>query len=147
VSEESKALVRRLIDEVYNRGALDVADELLASDFVRHNPLPGQESGLEGYKGGVAAIRLAFPDYEIVIEDQVAERDKVVTRYTERGTHRGEFMGMAPTGKRVELTAISIHRISGGRLVEDWVEWDKLGLMRQLGIIPGPERSEEASPT
>ena len=146
-AEENKTLVRRLIDEVYNQGNLDAADELLATDYVDHNALPGQESGLEGYKGVVATLHSAFPDYEITIEDQVAEGDKVVTRYTGRGTHQGELMGIAPTGKSVELTGISVQRVSGGKLVEEWGEWDQLGMMRQLGVIPEPEQSEEASPT
>jgi steroid delta-isomerase-like uncharacterized protein len=147
VSEENKSLVRRLIDEVYNRGDLDAADELLATDYVDHNALPGQESGLEGYKGVVTTLRSAFPDYEVTIEDQIAEGDKVVTRYTGRGTHQGELIGIAPTGKSVELTGIGVQRVSGGKLVEEWCEWDQLGMMRQLGVIPEPEQSEEASPT
>lgn len=146
--EENKALVRRLLEEVYNRGNLDAAEELVAQDYVRHGGPADRVSGPEGYKGAISALRSAFPDYELTIEDLVAEGDKVVTRYAERGTHRGEFMGLAPEGKRVEVTGIGVQRVSGGRLAEEWVEADLLGLMRQLGVLPGPEeRSEEAGPT
>jgi steroid delta-isomerase-like uncharacterized protein len=132
VSEENKALVHRLIKEV-EKGNLDVIDELLASDFVDHDLLPDQEPDREGYKRGIAEDRAAFSDLDITIEDQIAEGDKVVTRFTWRGTHaRGRFAGVAPTGKKVEAKAIFIHRISGGKVKEEWSASDMLQVLRQL---------------
>jgi predicted ester cyclase len=126
VSEENKALVRRLIKEV-EKGNLDVIDEVLAPDFVDHDLLPDQEPDREGYKRGLSEDRTAFSNFDITIEDQIAEGDKVVTRFTWRGTHdQGKVMGMAPTGKKVEVTAIFIHRIAGGKVKEEWSASDTL---------------------
>jgi steroid delta-isomerase-like uncharacterized protein len=136
VSEQNKALVRRLIKEV-ERGNLDVIDEVLAPDFVDHDLLPDQEPDREGYKRGLSADRAAFSNLGITIEDQIAEGDKVVTRFTWRGTHdQGEFMGMSPTGKKVEATAIFIHRISEGKVKEEWSASDMLETRRQLDAAP-----------
>ncbi len=126
MSEENKALVRRLIKEV-EKGNLDVIDEVLAPDFVDHDLLPDQEPDREGYKRGLSEDRTAFSNFDITIEDQIAEGDKVVTRFTWRGTHdQGKVMGMAPTGKKVEVTAIFIHRIAGGKVKEEWSASDTL---------------------
>jgi len=130
VSEENKALVRRLIKEV-EKGDLDVIDEVLAHDFVDHDLLPDQEPDREGYKRGLSEDRAAFSNFDITIEDQIAEGDKVVTRLTWRGTHDQEkIMGMAPTGKKVEVTAIFIHRIAGGKVKEEWSASDTLERLR-----------------
>jgi predicted ester cyclase len=134
VSEENKALVRRLIKEV-EKGKLDVIedviDEVLAPDFVDHDLLTDQEPDREGYKRGLSKDRAAFSNLDITIEDQIAEGDKVVTRFTWRGTHdQGKFMGMAPTGKKVEVTAIYIHRIAGGKVKEEWSASDTLERLR-----------------
>ena len=130
MSEENKALVRRLIKEV-EKGNLNVVDEVLAPDFVDHDLLPDQEPDREGYKRGLFEDRAAFSNFDISIEDQVAEGDKVVTRLTWRGTHdRGPFMGMPPNGKKVEVTAIFIHRIAGGKVKEEWSASDTLERLR-----------------
>ena len=130
MSEENKALVRRLIKEV-EKGDLDVIDEVLARDFVDHDLLPDQEPDREGYKQGLSEDRAAFSNFDITIEDQIAEGDKVVTRFTWRGTHdQGKVMGMAPTGKKVEVTAIFIHRIAGGKVKEEWSASDTLERLR-----------------
>ena len=130
MSEENKALVRRLIKEV-EKGDLDVIDEVLAHDFVDHDLLPDQEPDREGYKRGLSEDRAAFSNFDITIEDQIAEGDKVVTRFTWRGTHDQEkIMGMAPTGKKVEVTAIFIHRIAGGKVKEEWSASDTLERLR-----------------
>jgi steroid delta-isomerase-like uncharacterized protein len=130
VSEENKALVRRLIKEV-EKGDLDVIDEVLAHDFVDHDLLPDQEPDREGYKRSLSEDRAAFSNFDITIEDQIAEGDKVVTRFTWRGTHDQEkIMGMAPTGKKVEVTAIFIHRIAGGKVKEEWSASDTLERLR-----------------
>jgi predicted ester cyclase len=130
VSEENKALVRRLIKEV-EKGNLNVIDEVLAPDFVDHDLLPDQEPDREGYKRGLSKDLAAFSDFDITIEDQIVEGDKVVTRFTWRGTHdRGKAMGMLPTGKKVEVTAIFIHRIAGGKVKEEWSASDTLERLR-----------------
>ncbi len=137
MSEENKALVRRLIEETWNEGNLAVVDELLSPGYVLHVAAP-KLPDREGYKQVVSMYRTALPDLRFAIEDMVAEGDKVVVRLTIRGTHKGEYMGISPTGKQVAMTAIAIRRIEGGRIVEEWVETDRLGLMQQMGVVPSP---------
>ena len=132
MSNENKALVRRLIKEV-EKGNVDVIDELLAPDFVDHDLLPDQEPDRESYKRGIVKDRAAFSNLGITIEEQIAEGDKVVTRLTWRGIHdRGKFMDKSPTGKKVEATAIFIHRISGDKIKDEWSASDMLETRRQL---------------
>lgn len=133
MSKANRSLIQRLFDEVYNLGNLRMADEIVATTYVSHNPFPGEASGREGLKAFVAYLRRAFADLHIAIADQVAEGDKVVTRYTISGTHDGEFAGIPPTGKLVSVSAIAIHRVADGRIQEGWLNWDALGLMQQLG--------------
>jgi steroid delta-isomerase-like uncharacterized protein len=141
---ENKALTRRVIEEMFNKGNLDVADELLAPDFVDHDPaMPEDVRGPEGFKEHVGAFRSAFSDLHVRIEDQVAEGDKVVQRWTGTGTHDGDLMGIAPTGNRVEIAGMEISRISGGKVAEVWEGYDAMGLMRQLGAIPSSEEEEQ----
>jgi steroid delta-isomerase-like uncharacterized protein len=143
MSEENKAILRRVTDEVFGQGNLDLVDELFAADYVLHDPgIPGGElRGPEDFKQRwVSMFRTAFPDLQLSIEDQVAEGDKVVTRYVGRGTHRGELMGIAPTGMVVSVGGIIISRVSGGRIEEEWNNFDALGMMQQLGVIPPPEQ-------
>lgn len=134
VSSENVAVVRRFYEEVFNKGNLGGADEFLATDAVGHETLFLQGSGLEGFKQSVASLRAAFPDLYVTLEDQVSVGDKVVVRWTDHGTHQGEFLGMAPTGKRVKTTGITIFRMAGGKIVEQWTNWDTLNLMAQLGV-------------
>jgi predicted ester cyclase len=116
---------------------VDVIDELLAPDFVDHDLLPDQEPDREGYKRSLSEDRDAFSSLGITIEDQIAEGDKVVTRLRWRATHdRGKFMGVGPTGKKVEATAIFIHRISEGKVKEEWSASDMLETLRQLDAAP-----------
>ncbi len=137
VSEENKATSRRFYEELFNQGNLDAAEELVTPDFVVHDPnMPEEPRGPEGLKGFVAMYRNAFPDIAFAIEDQVAEGEKVGTRWVARGTHRGELMGIAPTGNAVEVRAFTLQRFSGGKIAEDWAHDDALGMMRQLGAVP-----------
>ena len=130
MSEENKALVRRLIKEV-EKGNLNFVDEVLAPDFVDHDLLPDQEPDREGYKRNLSKDLDAFSDFDIPIEDQIAEGDKVVTRCRWRGTHdRGKAMGMPSTRKKVEVTAIFIHRIAWGKVKEEWSASDTLERLR-----------------
>lgn len=135
-AEQNKALARRVLEEMFNKGNLDVADELLAPDYVDHDPaMPEDVYGPEGFKQYVGAYRSAFSDLHVQIEDQIAEGDKVVTRWTGTGTHDGELAGIAPTGNRLTLPGMEIVRISGGKLVEGWEGYDSMNMMRQLGAI------------
>ena len=141
-AEENKALVRRWFEEM-DRGNLAIIDELLAEDYVDHNPpLPDMPSGNAGVRQANTVLAAAFPDTVHIIEDQVAEGDKVVTRLRGRGTFTGEILGLAPTGKVVEITGISIHRLADGKLVEHWANADTFSFMQQLGAIPTPEAAE-----
>lgn len=139
-NEENKATSRRFYEELFNRGNLDAAEEIVSSDFVLHDPnLPEEVRGPEGLKQFVTLYRNAFPDIDFTIDKQVAEDDMVGTRWVARGTHQGELMGIAPTGTRVAVEAFTLHRFSGARIAEDWAHYDALGMMRQLGVIPEPE--------
>jgi steroid delta-isomerase-like uncharacterized protein len=137
-TEENKAIIRRYTEEVWSKGNLAVVDEIFATNYVAHNPLPGQTPGVNGLKQSVTMVRAAFPDWHATVEDMIAEEDKVVNRWSARGTHQGEFMGIAPTGKQITLTGISIQRIAGGKIVEDWLQADMMGMMQQLGVVPPP---------
>ncbi len=147
-AEENKAIVRRMLDELFSQGNLHLVDEIIAPDFVEHDPnMPEDLHGPEAFREYVLAYRSAFPDMHIAVEDQVAEGDKVATRWTGTGTHQGELTGIAPTGTQVTVAGMDVSRISGGKIAESWSNYDMMGLMQQLGVIPSPEQSEEASPT
>ena len=138
MSAENKAIMRRLIEEGFNRGNLEVYDELVAPDFVNHSAPPGAPPTREGWKQGAAMFRAAFPDLHFHIEDEIAEGDLVVTRFTGHGTHQGELMGIPATDKDLTFSGINIARIAGGKIMESWEEFDKLGVMEQLGVVPAP---------
>lgn len=135
-AEANKTLMRRLLEEDISQGNLAVADEIVSPDFFDHTNPPGMQRGIEGHKAIVTLFRQSFPDLEWVIEDMIAEGDKVVARTLMRATHQGDFFGIPPTGRRVEMAGIHILRISGGKIVEHWGSNDDLGLLRQLGAIP-----------
>jgi steroid delta-isomerase-like uncharacterized protein len=143
--EEGKDLMRYFIDE-WNKGDTEalnrVIDATVDPAFVNHSAAPEDARGPDGVKNVFGAFRAAFPDGHTTIEDTFAEGDTVVTRWTFRGTHRGEFAGFAPTGRQVEMTGINIDRIADGRFVERWYEMDRLGLMRQLGAAPDTGQDE-----
>ena len=122
MSEDNKLIVRRWLEEVLTRGNLERVGELFASNYVLHDPsFPQDVYGPEGVKRYVAAYRLAFPDARFAVEDQIAQGDKVVSRWSARGTHRGEFLGIAPTGEEVTVTGIEFDHVAGGRIEEAWV--------------------------
>jgi predicted ester cyclase len=128
-AEENKAIARRFL-EAQAKGDLDVLDELMASDFVDRSLLPGQAPDRESYKRSVVEILASFSNIGLTIEDQIAEGNKVVTRYSGRNVHRGEYMGVAPTGEEADYSAIHIHRIAGGKIVEEWSESDPLSVIQ-----------------
>lgn len=139
MSEQNKRVKRRLIEEVWNRGNFDVVDELVAGDYVGHSSSSAEDTqGPAGYRQFYAALRRAFPDLTFTVEDQIAEGDRVVTRWSAHGTHEGEFQGIPPTGRRGTITGITIGRIANGKITECWTNADDLGLMRLLGAIPAP---------
>src|SRR5437867_12557901 len=129
-TEANKTIVRRLYEEVWNTGDLDKANAVLAADFVDHAAPPGFATGLEGAKQVFSMYRAAFPDLQIVVEDLVADGDRVVARWRSRGTHQGPLMGIPPTGKQVVTTGIDIHRIADGKIVEHWATFDQLGMLQ-----------------
>ena len=143
-TEENKALLRRSVEEVFSaQGDLDVADEIYAPNYVGHNPLdPEDVRGPEGAKEQARMYRSAFPDVRLNIEEQVAEGDRVVTRWIGSGTHQGEMMGIAPTGNQIRVDGITISRIQDGKVVEDWELFNALGLMQQLDGVPTPEEAQ-----
>jgi predicted ester cyclase len=132
--EHNKAIVRGYMNEVLNNGNLAAFDSYISPDVVFNN-----SKGLKQQVAGIQSIRSAFPDLHLVIEDQIAEGDKVVTRVTFHGTHQGEFRGAAPTGKQVRYSGIAIDRIVEGKVVEMWHVADTLSLLQQIGAIPSPQ--------
>jgi steroid delta-isomerase-like uncharacterized protein len=136
-TEDNKATIRRFHEEVWSQGKLTVVDELCAPNFIYNTPT-GPIHGLEGFKQFATMYRTAFPDLQVPIEDMIAEADKVVTRWTARGTHKGDLMGIPPTGKQVTVTGILIGRFEGGKFTEGWIDFDALGMMQQLGVVPAP---------
>ena len=132
--EENKAVVLRWFAEL-DRGNLDIVDELIAPDYVDHNPaLPNLPAGREGVRQYVRILKAAFPDAAHTIDDIIAEGDKVMTRVTARGTFLGECIGYQPNGNVVEISGLAVHRIENGRLVEHWAHADIAGFMHQLGV-------------
>lgn len=137
--EQNKALVRRFYEEI-DKGNLAILDELVAEDYVDHNPppFPSAVSGREKLKRDFKLFWEATPGYHR-IEDQVAEGDKVVTRLTSYGKHQGDLPGAPRTGNDLKMTSITIHRIANGKLVEKWAEKDMISFLQQIGVISAPE--------
>jgi steroid delta-isomerase-like uncharacterized protein len=130
--EQNKAIYRRYIQEVFNEGRLEKLDELLSPDYVYHDAPLGTPPGAEGIKQVVTMFHTGFPDLNITIEDQIAEGDKVLSRATTRGTHKGTIFGIPATGNAVTMSGMTLVSIVDGRIVESWVANDVMGLMRQL---------------
>jgi len=145
MSKENKKVLTRRSWEIVAQGNLDTLKDALvevyADDIVLHEP-DEDVRGIEGLKQFVSMIRSAIPDLRITLEDDIAEGEKVVSRWRAQGTHQGELMGIAPTGNKVIITGITIHRIEEGKIVEEWENWDALGLMQQIGAIPSPEEAQ-----
>jgi steroid delta-isomerase-like uncharacterized protein len=139
-TEENKALARRELEEIFGaKGNLDAADEIYSPNYISHQPAGDEDlRGPQAIKQFAAGMRQAFPDLEITIEEQIAQGDKVVTRFRTRGTHKGELWGIPATGKEVEITNMSMCRIEGGKMTEEWPAPDRLGMMQQFGVIERP---------
>jgi steroid delta-isomerase-like uncharacterized protein len=138
-AEENKAITRRINDEVWTNGNVDVTDELIADEYV-HTVVGAPEPirGSQGFRELVTMYRSAFPDFRITTEEQIAEGDVVVTRWTGSGTHQGDLMGIPATGKQATTAGITIDRFADGKLVAGWAIFDQLGLLQQLGAVPTP---------
>jgi predicted ester cyclase len=148
-ADENKALVRHFIEEVFGRGHVGTADDVLTPDCVTHIFLPGAAPlrGTGGLKHFASATLAAFPDQDLIVEDQIAEGDRVVSRLTIRGTQTGPLAlpnvpTMPPSGRRFEMTEIRIDRIVDGRIAESWFVYDRLGWFEQLGILSSLEAAE-----
>lgn len=135
-AEENKAVVRRLVEEVYNGNKLDALDELVAQDMVNHSAVPEHQHGIEGFRHVNRRVRAAFSDAPYPIDDMIAEGDMVACRITLSGTHDGEFRGSPPSGKRFSVDHVHWHRLAGGKLVERWAVRDDMGAAHQLGLLP-----------
>ena len=141
LSETNKTIARRLLEEVWNKGNLSLLNELIAKDHVNSGPgtLPGLSAGPDGTKQLVTVYRNAFPDVRFTVDEQIAEGDKVVTRWSAHGTHKGELVGIPATGKSSTVTGIAVDRVANGKITESWGIFDQFGMMQQLGVIPIPE--------
>jgi steroid delta-isomerase-like uncharacterized protein len=146
MSDVNKKAVRRLIEEVWNKGNLQVTEELFAPNYAHHDPsTPDAGRGPEGEKKRATLYRTAFQDFKLTIEDLIAEGETVMARWTCRGSHRGVLNGIAPTGKQFAITGISVARFADGKMVEGWINWDALGLMQQLGVVAENEKATAAA--
>jgi len=146
MSDQNKTAVRRLFDELWNKNNLPVADELFAPTYTHHDAsTPDFGRGPESEKKRAALYRNAFPDIRLTIDDLIAEGETVMARWSCRGTHKGDLTGIAPTGKQVTISGVSIARFENGKMVEGYVNWDALGLMQQLGVVPQLGRAKGAA--
>jgi predicted ester cyclase len=135
-AEENKATIRRWVEEAWNTGNFASADGMYTATYVLHDS-SGPIEGPTGLTQFIIMFRIAFPDLHMTIEDQITEGDKVAWRFTTRGTHTGEFMGIPPTGKQVTVTGMVCSRFAGSKWEEDWSNFDALGMLQQFGVIPG----------
>lgn len=144
MSQDNEAVVRRLIDEVWNGGRVEALEELVSPEYVRHDPaLPQTAHGPSGLADNVRLYREAFPDLNIEIEELVSTNDTVTMRWRAGGTHRGELMGIQPTARRVVVSGLSFLRLRDGKLVREFLEWDQAGMLRQLGLLPERDSAQE----
>jgi len=144
---ENKAIVRRLYEEVWNKRRVELVDELMSPSHAMHdNHLPDSGVGPEAYKRNVARFVAGFPDLRFTVEDMLVENDKVAVGWTISGTHKGEFRGISPTGRKVSVEGITINHIADGKIMDSYVSWDALGLLQQLGAAPalGPLKGASA---
>jgi steroid delta-isomerase-like uncharacterized protein len=145
MSWENKIIVRRLYEEVWNKRKLEVVSELISPSHALHDPLvSGSQIGPELYKRRVVELTTTFPDLRFTIEDMITEKEKFVVSWIISGTHKGEFMDIPATGRKVSVEGITIHHITNGKILDSCARWDALGLLRQLGHAPLLERTNVA---
>jgi steroid delta-isomerase-like uncharacterized protein len=137
MSEENKAIVRRLMEEVWTKGNLSLVDQLISANYTHHDTsTPDFGPGPEGEKKRVTLYRSAFPDLQFTVEDVIAEGDTVSIRWSSQGTHKGPLSGIAPSGKKASISGMTLARLADGKVVESWVNWDAMGLLQQLDVVP-----------
>ena len=134
--DKNKTLICCLYEEALNKGNLEVVDEIISPNYIRHGLAPGAPHGPASTKQVFTMMRTAFPDLRTAVEPVVGEGDMVAAQLTHRGTHKGEFRGIAPTGKQAAWTTIGIYRFAGNKLKEAWIQMDELGMLQQLGAVP-----------
>jgi len=148
MSTENKDIVRRLYDEVWNKRKLDVVAQLISPSHALLDPfVSGSQVGPELYRRRVLELTSSFPDLRFTLDDVIAEKDKVVVSWMISGTHKGDFMNITPTGKKVSVEGITIHYLRDGKILDSNARWDALGLLRQLGALPPLGQRKEASST
>jgi steroid delta-isomerase-like uncharacterized protein len=138
MSNANKEVICAFIEEVINQRRLERADDLVKEDFIELDPLPGQQQGREGLKEVISQMQTAFPDLRWVVDEMVAEDDKVVSRFHWTGTHQGNFLGIPATGRSVTVNGVVIDRLESGKMADSRILMDTLGMMQQLGVIPAP---------
>ena len=142
-AEDNRALSDKVF-EAFNTGNADLLDEVISPAYVERTPVPpGWPPGRDGLKAFIRTFRTAFPDFRYTVEDTVCEGDKIAVRASAQGTHRGEFLGIPPTGKRATWTEMHLGRIADGKFVEHWANADQLGLFQQLGVVPEPSQAAQ----
>jgi steroid delta-isomerase-like uncharacterized protein len=142
---DNKQIVRRFMDECWSQGKLDTVSELVAANCRYHDPVfPSLTSGADNLRNHIQSCRSGFPDLRFTIDDTIAERDEVVVHWTGTGTHKGQFLGMAPTNKKVSVSGTTIFRIEGSKIAEEWAHWNLLSMMEQLGINMAPKVESNA---
>jgi steroid delta-isomerase-like uncharacterized protein len=147
MSSDNRAIILRLYEEVWNKRQFEIVNELISPSHALHGPnFSGSSIGPEAYRDQVSLFVLGIPDLRFAVEDTVSEKDKVVACWTISGTHQGEFMGIPATNKKVSFDGMTIHHIASGKIMDSFINWDALGLMRQLGVVlaPGQTKSHTA---
>ena len=145
MTAHSAEISRRVFEEVWNNKNVDAVDELMASSYIHHDPQsPVVMSGVEGYKQFVSHYLTAFPDLHFAIEDEIADERTTVSRWTATGTHQGDLPGIPRTGRKISVTGMTIARVKDGKFIESWGNWDTLGLLQQLGVLPAEAKNRAA---
>ena len=130
-----------MLEEVWEKQNISAIDKYVAADVVNHDAAPGTDAGIEGFREFARMVFSAVPDFELTVHEYIAEGDRVATRWTARGTHAGELLGIPGTGKELEVTGMTVDRLADGKVVERWGESDQMGMMQQMGVIPAPEQA------
>jgi steroid delta-isomerase-like uncharacterized protein len=148
MNDQNKMLARRIFEEGFSKGDLSVAEQILAPNHVSHDPNnpPTYQQGPRGMQDIIKIYRTAFPDLKMTIDDQIMDGDRVVTRWTARGTHKGQLMEIAPTNKNVTVTGMTVDKIQNGKIVESWVQWDMAGMLQQVGMRKESSRTDGGRP-
>jgi steroid delta-isomerase-like uncharacterized protein len=144
MATDNREKSRRIFEEVWNQKNVGLIDELVATDYVHHDVQSADQKGIEAYKQFVDLYLKAFPDIRFNIEDQISDGDTAVIRWTVTGTHNGDLPGLSRTGRPISVTGITIARLSDGKFIESWNNWDALGMMQQLGAVPTEAKSRAA---